>query len=70
MKLTAHDRKTLAAIQECGFVGMNADGEPYLESSKTVSPFRVNRLVALGLLLPSGDTLFDRGGHPHRLIGR
>jgi hypothetical protein len=62
-KVQKRDLQALAAIRECGFVSMESDGVPRLESSKQLTPLRFNRLLTLGLLAPAGDTLFE-GGAP------
>jgi hypothetical protein len=57
-KPTTADLMALARIRECGFIGLDANGRTWLESSRIVSVARLRRLVELGLDEPNGDQLF------------
>jgi len=57
-KPTAKDKAILGEIRKCGFVSLDLDGKPALEVKFEVSPYRMQRLIALGLLEPTGDALF------------
>ncbi len=57
-KITGKDRAVIGEIAKCGFVSLDLDGKPALEVKFEVSPYRMQRLIALGLLEPSGDALF------------
>lgn len=56
--LTAKDSAALDLIRACGHVRLGSNGEAALESDSQVTAYRVHRLASLGLLEPSGDTLF------------
>lgn len=56
--LTAKDSATLDLIRACGHVRLDSSGEAALESDSQVTAYRGHRLASLGLLEPSGDTLF------------
>jgi hypothetical protein len=68
MKITKLDQRAVAAIRECGFVSMEADGKPRLESSKNVTAFRLKRLVQLGLVVSGGDALFNEAAPPQTYV--
>lgn len=59
IEATDSDRRALAKIQACGFISMETDRQPRLESEQTVTAFRFGRLLALGWIKPSGDQLLD-----------
>jgi hypothetical protein len=56
-KITGKDKAALSAVKRCGFVAMETDGKPRLETSFELTPARLKRLVAHGLLAPSNDAL-------------
>jgi len=56
-KLTNRDKIVIAAIKRCGFLALDLSGQPALETSFAVTPWRMSRLVDLGYLEPSGDAL-------------
>jgi hypothetical protein len=58
-KPTTADLKALSRIRECGFIGLDANGHTWLESSRSVSAGRLCRLVELGLVEPNGDALIE-----------
>lgn len=70
-KLTGKDRDVLCEIKRCGFVSVDPDGKPALEVSFDVTAYRLKRLIDLGLLEPSGDTLLpDCPSQTFRPTGR
>jgi hypothetical protein len=61
-KLTGRDKAALGAIKRCGFISLDASGNPALETSFEVTAHRMGRLVTLGYLKSNDDALFE--GHP------
>lgn len=57
LKVTKRDMIALGHIRDCGFIAMEVDGQPRLETSRNVTKLRFRRLVALGLVRASGDNL-------------
>jgi hypothetical protein len=58
-KLTGRDKTTLTAIKRCGFVSLDANGNPALEIGFDVTAYRMERLVTLGYLKPNDDALIE-----------
>lgn len=56
-KFTDQDALALSLIKHCGFVGVAADGTPFLAPGYRVHRKRVRRLIELGALLPKFDGL-------------
>lgn len=56
-KLTGKDKAVLSEVRKCGFVSLDLDGKPALEVDFEVTPYRMQRLIDLGLLEPTGDAL-------------
>jgi len=56
--ITEKDKEAFSLIKKCGFVRIDYDGEPCLETYSQISRFRFRRLVAHGLLKPGGDSMF------------
>lgn len=57
--LTETDKKCLDLIRQCGGFVTIVDCQPHLETYTQISNYRLDRLIALGLLTPSDDALFD-----------
>lgn len=69
-KLTGKDKAVIGEIKRCGFVSLDLDGKPALEVSFDVTAYRLQRLVTLGLLEPSGDALLpDSPSQTYKLTG-
>lgn len=56
--ITELDREALGSIAKCGFIGVDNTGEPFLETNIQVRRYRLSRLIALELVIPSNDALF------------
>jgi len=67
---TEIDRKSLDLIKRCGgFVTINlTDGEPQLESDTQISKYRLDRLIAHQMVIPSGDSLFGSPPQTYRVV--
>ena len=66
-KLTDLDRDIVERVRRAGFVGVDAKGECYLETSEDIDFYRVRRLVALGVLEPGDDALIGDRPQTYRL---
>lgn len=64
IRVTALDIKALRAIQECGFIGLDAHGETFLESSQNVGRWRLKRLIEQKLVTSNMDMLLQGRGIP------
>lgn len=62
----ATDRIQLGLVRVCGFVTVEADGIPRLESDTQLDPKSFRRLVANRALIPSGDALFGCPSQTYR----
>jgi hypothetical protein len=60
------DLAALALVKRCGFVAVESDGQPRLESEAQISDVAFRRLVADGQLIPSGDALFGCASQTYR----
>jgi hypothetical protein len=60
------DQAQLELIRRCGFVTVEIDGAPRLESETQLCPKSFKRMVATGLLTPSGDALFGAPSQTYR----
>ena len=58
LKLTKLDKKAIDLIAMNGVVGVDLKGEPWLESNRQITKFRLRRLIELGKLVPNNDALF------------
>jgi len=56
-KITPYDLAALNLICANGFVGLDAEGEPFLESDRQITRLRLQRLIAFGLLISNEDAL-------------
>ena len=56
-KITPHDLAALDLIRACGFVRLDASGEPCLETNSQIGLWRFQRLVGHGLLISNNDAL-------------
>lgn len=56
-KVTAADKAALDLIRACGFVRLDARGEPCLETNSQIGLWRFQRLVEHGLLISNEDAL-------------
>jgi hypothetical protein len=65
--ITEEDRKAFELVKKTGFVRLDFDGLPYLQSYSQISRYRFDRLVKLGLLVPNNDALFE-GAQPQTYI--
>jgi hypothetical protein len=61
------DLARIEVIRRCGFVSVETDGTPRLESDTQIEPEVFRRLVADGVLVPSGDALFGVASQTYRL---
>lgn len=59
IKKTALDEAALHKIAATGFIGIDAAGGTYLETSEEVSPWRFGRLKTLGLIRSGNDALLE-----------
>lgn len=57
-KVTTHDRDIVEQIRKIGFVNVGPSGDVSLEVG-SITDYRANRLIALGILEPSNDALFE-----------
>lgn len=57
VNITELDKEALAVIARAGFVTFDND-EPCLETDRQITALRFHRLLAHGLIVPSGDALF------------
>ena len=60
------DAAQLALVQRCGFVTVEADGIPRLESDTQLDLKCFRRLVASGALIASGDAMFGCPSQTYR----
>jgi hypothetical protein len=58
MRRTPLDLQAFEAIKKNGFAALETDGTAWLANSKPISRARLERLLELGLIRPSGDSLF------------
>lgn len=60
------DKNTLDNIAICGFVTVEHDGIPRLESNAEIDPASFRRLIEDGLLIASGDAMFGCQSQTYR----
>lgn len=57
IKITASDIRAVRLIKASGFIGINADGEPFLEGRRQIGRMRLCRLLEHKLLKSNQDGL-------------
>jgi hypothetical protein len=67
--VTLLDERAVEVIRAAGFIGVDADGQVWMETSGRVSPGRLRRLITLGLVAPSNDALMEwMPSHTYRVV--
>jgi hypothetical protein len=52
------DREVMRIICKCGFIARESNGQSWVTTGEAISVERFNRLLALELIEPKGDSLF------------
>lgn len=53
-----NDLEALQIIRRCGFIYRELNGDPWVTTGEPISVKRFERLLAMGLIEPRGDSLF------------
>lgn len=56
--ITDRDLAAFDLIKKCGFVSLDLDGNPHLETHEQITRQSFTRLLILKLIKPAGDAMF------------